>query len=309
METAGARRAGDVRVDGWEVVAEGVIRVSLPYPNGYVNAFVFPHAGGFDMLDTGFDHPSSAEQLERALAAHGLAVPSLRTLAISHGHPDHVGRAPALQAASGAVAVAAAKEVDPAGFTRWWYPDLGWLAANGAPAGDPRPVVRELERLVVLGDGDRVELGGRSLEVIITPGHSPGLACLYDRERHILYSSDQLLHGLTPIARWSPAMADPLGEYLAGLDRLAELEVDLVLPGHGRPAGDFAAMLGAARARQAARLEEVARAYAAGATTAGAIVESLDWKVGPRFPAVFAVARALAYMTRLGLPIIDLPLA
>lgn len=46
-----------------------------------------------------------------------------------------------------------------------------------------------------LNDGDRINLGNRTLTVIHTPGHSPGHCCFYEPERKYLYSGDLIYCG------------------------------------------------------------------------------------------------------------------
>lgn len=42
----------------------------------------------------------------------------------------------------------------------------------------------------ILHDGDRLDLGGRQIQVVHTPGHSPGHCCFYEPERGYLFSGD-----------------------------------------------------------------------------------------------------------------------
>ena len=50
--------------------------------------------------------------------------------------------------------------------------------------------VKKPEKLSFLSDGDRLELGGRTLEVIETPGHTKGCICFLDRENRYLFAGD-----------------------------------------------------------------------------------------------------------------------
>lgn len=80
----------------------------------------------------------------------------------------------------------------------------------------------------LLADGDRIDLGGRMLEVLHTPGHSPGHMCFWERERKYLFTGDLVYKGtlLAHFPSTSPA------EYLRSLERAAALPVKRVLPGH-----------------------------------------------------------------------------
>jgi glyoxylase-like metal-dependent hydrolase (beta-lactamase superfamily II) len=98
-------------------------------------------------------------------------------------------------------------------------------------------------------DGDVLELGGDAWHVLHTPGHTGGLICLYQPDRHLLLSSDHLLRDIS-----TNAMVDPpppgsterprrLVEYLAQLRRVAQLDVKLTLPGHGPPITDHRGLI------------------------------------------------------------------
>lgn len=81
----------------------------------------------------------------------------------------------------------------------------------------------------VLADGDRIDLGNRSLTVLHTPGHSPGHICLYERERGYLFTGDLLYQG--KLDAYYPS-TDPV-HFAQSVERLAGLEpLRQVLPGH-----------------------------------------------------------------------------
>lgn len=48
---------------------------------------------------------------------------------------------------------------------------------------------------MVLHDGDSIDLGNRKVQVIHTPGHSPGHICFYESDRQVLYSGDLIYAG------------------------------------------------------------------------------------------------------------------
>lgn len=81
-----------------------------------------------------------------------------------------------------------------------------------------------------LTDGDVLDLGGRSLEVLHTPGHSPGSICLWEADSGTLLSSDVLVDGeplLDQLPRSSPTA------FASSLRRLALLPLVAVYGGHG----------------------------------------------------------------------------
>lgn len=86
------------------------------------------------------------------------------------------------------------------------------------------------EPQTLLRDGDRLDLGGRLLRVIHTPGHSPGHCCFYEPDRGYLYSGDLIYGGC--LDAFYPT-TDP-AQFYQSVRRVRALEVSRVLPGHHR---------------------------------------------------------------------------
>ena len=138
------------------------------------------------------------------------AVGDRRVVAIicTHAHNDHVNAVRALVAATGAVVRL--------------HPDDGmlWDVVNAGVPFEP------------LADGDEIRVAGTVLQVLHTPGHSPGGVCLYAPELGIVLSGDTLFHGGPGATGRSfsdfPTILDSIRE------RLLRLPADTrVLTGHG----------------------------------------------------------------------------
>ena len=80
----------------------------------------------------------------------------------------------------------------------------------------------------VLVDGDTIDLGGRTIQVLHTPGHSPGHLCFWEDEKGYLYSGDLVYEG-TLFANYPST--DPQS-YLTSLEKIALLPVKQIFPGH-----------------------------------------------------------------------------
>ncbi|MGN0629472.1 MAG: MBL fold metallo-hydrolase [Oscillospiraceae bacterium] len=80
----------------------------------------------------------------------------------------------------------------------------------------------------VLKDGDKIDLGGRILEVIHTPGHSPGHMCFWEEKRGYLFTGD-LVYKDTLLAYYPST--DPEA-YLSSLEKISLLPAKRVFPGH-----------------------------------------------------------------------------
>ena len=100
------------------------------------------------------------------------------------------------------------------------------LPRPGYSAADYRMVGAEPTRR--LEDGDVIDLGNRSLEVLHMPGRSPGGMALWEARTGSLFTSDMLYDGDHGLA-WPPG--DPQA-YIASLRRMRDLPVAYVYPGH-----------------------------------------------------------------------------
>jgi glyoxylase-like metal-dependent hydrolase (beta-lactamase superfamily II) len=125
--------------------------------------------------------------------------------------------------------------------------------------------------------GVKVETALGAWDVYETPGHAPSHVVLHQPERKLMISGDHLLgrvvlffdYGHTP---------DPVGEFLGGLAEVEPLDVDLILPGHGRPFRDLEAKIAESRGRVEGLLDKVRESLAEGERTAFEVVADL---VGP----------------------------
>lgn len=80
----------------------------------------------------------------------------------------------------------------------------------------------------ILEEGDIIDLGSRTIQVLHTPGHSPGHLCFWEAERGYLFSGDLVYKG-TLYANYPST--DPQS-YLTSLQKIAELPVKQIFPGH-----------------------------------------------------------------------------
>ena len=83
----------------------------------------------------------------------------------------------------------------------------------------------------VLHDGDRIDLGNRTLQVIHTPGHSPGHCCFYEPDRGWLYSGDLIYQGC--LDAFYPT-TDPLA-FMRSAEKVKSLNPQRIFPAHHSP--------------------------------------------------------------------------
>ena len=130
------------------------------------------------VVDPGGDH----DEIMARVRKHGLNV---RALVHTHTHIDHVGATESVQRATGAPA-------------RIHEDDLflyRMLPIQSQLVGVSLPLPAELDAF--LRDGEVVSAGSLSLEVLHTPGHTPGSVCfrLGNSERDVLFAGDTLFAG------------------------------------------------------------------------------------------------------------------
>jgi glyoxylase-like metal-dependent hydrolase (beta-lactamase superfamily II) len=108
----------------------------------------------------------------------------------------------------------------------------------------------------VVADGDTVDLGGRVLEILHVPGHTPDAAALLDRERGLLFTGDSYYEG--PI--WLYVPETDLDEYERSMTRLARLgsAVKKLLPAHMTVSAEPRRIAEAVAALRKVRASEVA---------------------------------------------------
>jgi glyoxylase-like metal-dependent hydrolase (beta-lactamase superfamily II) len=234
-----------------EEIRDGIWAVPLPLPVKNLpwvfSYFLSDTAGNLHVIDSGWDSEPSWEAFTAALAALGKRLGDVRSLTVTHFHPDHLGMAERIRRSSGARVGLLAVEQETLhemheggdfeqGHLRdmrdWGVPAELWdtlhaRSATGAEMGT-------FDADVVLADGDLLAIPGRSVRVLATPGHTSGELSLHDAEAGILYSGDHLLPNQFPgIGLGGPTQTNPIADYLAALDRVAALGEIEVNPGHG----------------------------------------------------------------------------
>jgi glyoxylase-like metal-dependent hydrolase (beta-lactamase superfamily II) len=97
-----------------------------------------------------------------------------------------------------------------------------------------------------LADGEIIDLGGRELEVLATPGHTPDSLCLFDRANRTLFTGDTFY----PATLYAHSADANLADYTRSAARLGALApaVDVVCPGHNEARVEGAALRSFARA-------------------------------------------------------------
>jgi glyoxylase-like metal-dependent hydrolase (beta-lactamase superfamily II) len=255
------------------------LRIPLVWPGiSHVNVIVLSGAeGGITLVDCGTaGDPTCWDALVTALAETGHGIAEITDLVITHAHSDHFGLATRVVAESGC--------------TMWMHPAHAAFtdsaleperihAARERRAraeGVPEDVLDQyadtgeetdfalapLPPFIELHSGMQIPSKLGPWGILETPGHSPSHVCLYQPEQRLLILGDLVSRVFAPWYDYGYT-ADPVAELTASLALVEGLDVDLALPGHGRPIEDLAEIIEMHQAEIEQRLElveaEVAR--------------------------------------------------
>ena len=180
----------------WRVLARNPGMMTGPGTNSYLYG-----KESLTVIDPG---PEDHDHLQALLhAARDLGKP-IRQVIVTHTHRDHSPGALALVAATGARCLGPFVPDDG-------LQDESWQADT------------------LLADGDRVECGGVTLEVIETPGHVSNHLCFLTDEG-LLFTGDHLIQGSTVVI--APPSGS-MGAYFASLRKLQGRGITMMAPGHG----------------------------------------------------------------------------
>lgn len=274
------------------------LRLEFPigWSMGSVNVYLFTQPEVV-LVDAGVKTDDCWEMLVDGLAAHGVAVPDISRVIITHPHVDHFGLAGRIAAESDAtvwiceLGAPWLTDMDGMWADRLAYYREDFLPPVGLPPETNEMIVQGMkglaahadpvpaERVVTFRPDGTLQLGGLEWRVIHTPGHAAAQTVFYQEETRCLLSADMLL-AVTP----APVIDHPApGErrtpslplFLRSLDALEALEIDTVYPGHGRPFGDHRSVIARQRERIAARKGQCLDFIRAGQSTIPELLESL----------------------------------
>lgn len=266
-------------------VAPGILRMQLPINFtglGHVNMYGLVDKRGITVVDPGLPDGMSWGAITTRLAVAGFSLDRVHSVVVTHSHPDHFGGAGRLADETGARVITHTDFVVP--WLAGREPDLATLddeflrrrapwsnepiqlsdeqrragAAFGG-GGDfppPTPTTR-------LRHGEETELGQGKWVALHTPGHTADHLCLYDRDTGVLLTGDHVLPSITPHIAGTGSSDDVLSDYLASLEEVAKLPVELALPAHGHPFTDVEARVVAINDHHRRRLEQLRRIGAA----------------------------------------------
>ncbi|HLC28015.1 MAG TPA: MBL fold metallo-hydrolase [Dehalococcoidia bacterium] len=246
------------------------------------NVFLVHDGGEGALIDSGFgDEKSVKERIEFLRERREVKV---RHIVLTHHHFDHTSGASQLRDETGAEVVLHSDEEK---FLRDWQAEIPQDIEIPA---EQKEIAEQVERFrkqaaeagpdVRVSDGDTVKVGGLTIEVVHTPGHTLGSICLYLREERALFTGDTAL-GLGTVAISPPPHGD-MALYLTSLERLKRYDCAVMLPGHGQAVHDVPRKLQELIDHRLEREEQVMRLLADGKSTTKAMLSAIYMELDKR---------------------------
>ena len=249
-------------------IEDNIYTIPVPLPNNplrQLNSYVIKGEGRNLVIDTGFKLEECRKALCDGLEELGVDM-NCTDIFLTHLHSDHSGLAAELATQSSKIYISRAdgelltlsltqglgrvEEYRSYGFSEkelenfWENPSMKYRQESPF-------------NFTYVADGDVLTYGGRRLEVIFTPGHTPGHVCLYDRANKVMFLGDHVLFNITPnITTW-PFFEDPLGHYVHSLMDISIYDVRLPLPAHRGVNGTMAERIGTIIEHHGARIREM----------------------------------------------------
>jgi glyoxylase-like metal-dependent hydrolase (beta-lactamase superfamily II) len=226
---------------------------------GITNCYLLTTKDGILLIDTPWARDSVIAELEDGISHAGFSPSDVRAVLVTHYHEDHAGSAGWFQERYGSKiamhvldAECARRRRDASTFIR----DMeAWLDEIGAPTEPRLDALAQYRNLVGYSGppikvdlplaGDSIlEIGGRRVHALHTPGHTPGSVSYFDERRSMLFSGDHVFERRHSNALKRPYNVDrPIASFWDSSRRLVAMKPALVLPGHNGLIEDLSARM------------------------------------------------------------------
>ena len=245
------------------------------------------------LIDGGEHIVAARRTLEASLSLLGASVGDISQFLVTHIHRDHYTQAVAIRNEFGTRIKLGAHEraslelihgdsAHPAKRQQIFLLRCG--AADLAAQVSPNdPLQGDLQNLYQfpdewLSDGEELDVSGRRLLVVSTPGHTQGHVVFCDPKEKIVFAGDHVLPHITPSIGLEPVRADlPLGDYLASLHKLRQLPEAQILPAHGPVVESMHLRIDELLEHHRVRLSHTFEAVAQGCSSVYDVARKLKW--------------------------------
>jgi glyoxylase-like metal-dependent hydrolase (beta-lactamase superfamily II) len=300
-----------------EQITANLYKIEIPLPEmalKSINSYVIKARNRNLIIDTGMDIEECRKAMQASLEKLGVDLEKTDFF-ITHFHIDHFSLAPTLIADKSTIY-----------FNKIEFDTIDWIRSgnflqeltnSGRMSGFPEDELQEALSFhpanehrwrkplpfTFLKDGDKLDIGDYQFKCVTTPGHSKGHTCLYEHNKKIFISGDHLLNEITPVILARYDAENPLKEYLLSLNRVYELDIELVLPGHKGIFRNCKERIRELKDHHQKRGDEVISILKEGSKNAYQVASQMTWNIDcdswNSFPAMqkfFATGEAIAHL-------------
>lgn len=220
---------------------------------------------------------------------------------ITHLHADHYGLVPKL-AQPGTTVYMGGPDKQAMESWRGWEDSASFMRLNGFPNEELQMAIQNhpsfnssldwLHDVIAVEEGDIIGCGEYHFTAVATPGHTPGHICLYEPQKRLLVSGDHILGDITPNITAVVKGHNPLKQFLASLDKIGGLDVDMVLPAHRKIITTVSSRIAELKHHHARRNEEILSILTHNGKTAYQTAAEMSWDIDADSWEAFPVAHA-----------------
>ncbi|UCD58140.1 MAG: MBL fold metallo-hydrolase [Candidatus Hydrogenedentota bacterium] len=297
-----------------EEISENLYRVEIPLPRNplkSINSYMITSSERNLIIDTGMNRKACRDAMQAGLSKLGVDLRQTDFF-ITHLHADHFGLVGNLATENSKIYFNR-PDADRVSSGSHWDDMIEFARVNGFSEDELQAALHNHPgykygsewnfALTILEDGDTISIGNYRFRCVQTPGHTRGHMCLYEPDRKFFVSGDHILIDITPnIQLWSDE-ENPLNEYLASLDKVYKLDIELVLPGHRRLLRNCKQRIQELKSHHQRRADEVLSILQKGSRTAYQVASMMSWDIDypswEQFPVSqrwFATGEAIAHL-------------
>jgi glyoxylase-like metal-dependent hydrolase (beta-lactamase superfamily II) len=207
---------------------------------GFIASYLIVDDGQALIIDPG-TAGDPGDRIENALKTFGLNPKSdFIGIVCTHGHPDHVGGANRLKKATGAPIMIHGDDAELLRNPQSFFDErlLMDRATRLSMKLDKSPLrvnYRGCEPDTLLAEGQHIQVGKMTLEIMLTAGHSAGHCVLFCRSKKLLFSGDEVNNFPNDPRKFYVDLSGSLISKIAALERLSKLDIEHLLPAHDVP--------------------------------------------------------------------------
>lgn len=222
-----------------------IYKIYIPLPNNplkNLNCYVVKAEQKNLIIDTGFNMIECYNALKNGLELLQIDIDKTEMF-LTHLHADHIGLVEAIMKKNSKIYMS---EIDYnyiiTKSDSYWEESDKKFGSEGFPIDDiialrnlnPAKIYApdSVFKAITFGDNFKFNIGAYEFTCIMTPGHTPGHACLFIEKEKIMFLGDHVLFDISPnITEWSD-VKNSLADYLDSLKKIKSFNIKTALPGH-----------------------------------------------------------------------------